>query len=611
MKQLLTCCFILVLISWTSAVNKTLKKEAKEYLEYLNVAECDYYHNQIVLSWAYAINATDENLNKLNDYIWNGYNVTQKDFPWADFDDPDMLRQADKYGRKYPASVYAAAAEPGSKLTEVVGKMTKEYRNLNGLCSYENKTNCSMSFGDAVGIFYETEDLKERAHYYLEILNGLARKIKPYYAQYIELSNENARIFNYSNKADQWIVGLDGPPVAEFDQYMINLYEQIKPLQQQVFAFVRKRLYDHYGPEVVNRTGPLQIHLMNDLFGSGFGNIGDLIKPYPNVKADNIDIKLKAKYKTARDLAEVCEDFFLSIGLPPMPATFWNLSQFVEPKDTQSTCQISAWNFYDRKDYRIEACSDVSFGDLLVLCHEMTHVKNYMGFKDQPCCYLNGPNAAINEGIADVIQLSLGSRERLGRMGLLEEPCEETPEIDINDLFESACDRVMFMPYAIILDLVRHKYFRNEINYDNCNEEWWKLRLEFMGLVPPEPRNGKDLFDIFIQDHTIRDITYVQYFLAIIYKIQFQEALCKAAGEYDPNDPKSKTLDKCDLYGSKKVGKLLKKMFAYGSSKPYQIPLQALTGQKDIQSKPFLKFYKRLYDWLVKENKRTGEYIGW
>lgn len=46
------------------------------------------------------------------------------------------------------------------------------------------------------------------------------------------------------------------------------------------------------------------------------------------------------------------DKFFTSLGLEPMPELFWNKSMLEKPDDRQVVCHASAWDFYNRKDFR-------------------------------------------------------------------------------------------------------------------------------------------------------------------------------------------------------------------------------------------------------------------
>ena len=49
---------------------------------------------------------------------------------------------------------------------------------------------------------------------------------------------------------------------------------------------------------------------------------------------------------------EVADDFFGDMGLEKVPQEFWNETMYVRPDDREVVCHASAWDFYNRKDFR-------------------------------------------------------------------------------------------------------------------------------------------------------------------------------------------------------------------------------------------------------------------
>lgn len=71
-----------------------------------------------------------------------------------------------------------------------------------------------------------------------------------------------------------------------------------------------------------------------------------------NVQIKNIQIIFLKQGYDAKKLFKISEEFFLSLGLIGMPETFWNDSMITKPDDREVVCHASAWDFYNRKDYR-------------------------------------------------------------------------------------------------------------------------------------------------------------------------------------------------------------------------------------------------------------------
>lgn len=52
-------------------------------------------------------------------------------------------------------------------------------------------------------------------------------------------------------------------------------------------------------------------------------------------------------------------------------------------------------------------------------------------------------------------------------------------------------------------------------------------------------------------------------------------------------------------------------MLKQGSSKPWPEVLQNITGKTKMSAKALMTYFKPLLDWLVTENVRQGEVLGW
>ncbi|KAL1452658.1 hypothetical protein WDU94_006865 [Cyamophila willieti] len=101
------------------------------------------------------------------------------------------------------------------------------------------------------------------------------------------------------------------------------------------------------------------------------------------------------------------------------------------------------------------------------------------------------------------------------------------------------------------------------------------------------------------------------YFFSNILQFQIHEALCKASGQYKEDDPASRPLFKCDIYRSKEAGVLLSHMMQYGSSVPWNEALFTATGESRLDAKALREYFRPLEEWLLAENLRTGEFVGW
>ena len=64
-------------------------------------------------------------------------------------------------------------------------------------------------------------------------------------------------------------------------------------------------------------------HLLGNMWAQSWVNIEDLVKPYPDKPSLDVTAKMKAKGWTPRKMFELADQYFTSMGLPPVPSSFW------------------------------------------------------------------------------------------------------------------------------------------------------------------------------------------------------------------------------------------------------------------------------------------------
>ena len=70
-------------------------------------------------------------------------------------------------------------------------------------------------------------------------------------------------------------------------------------------------------------------------------------------------------------------------------------------------------------------------------------------------------------------------------------------------------------------------------------------------------------------------------------------------------------LDSCSIYGSGTAGDMLRQMLRSGASLPWQDVLRAMTGSSSMSTRPILRYFKPLYDFLYRHNRLQPTAIGW
>ena len=419
------------------------------------------------------------------------------------------------------------------------------------------------------------------------------------YSRFVDLSNQGAREMGFKDTGALWRSNYDMTP-EEFSADLERLWNQVKPLYISLHTFVRWKLAEKYGPNVVPPDGPIPAHLLGNPWAQQWGNIYDLLGVQEDKGGDSVNVTelLKKKNLDPKGMVKYGEGFFTSMGFAPLPSTFWERSLFTKPADREVVCHASAWDVDNFDDLRVKMCIQVRGTDFVTIHHELGHNFYQRAYKDQPFMFKNGANDGFHEAIGDAIALAI-TPEYLHQVGLLENVPEASN--DIPELLKQALDRVAFLPFGLMIDQWRWKVFSGEIAAADYNKAWWELRLKYQGVAPPVERSEAD-FDPGAKYHVAANVPYTRYFLAHILEFQFYRALCRESGYKGP-------LNRCTFYGSKKAGAKFNKMLAMGQSKPWPDALEVLTGERQTDAGALLEYFAPLKQWLDEQNK--GKKVGW
>lgn len=380
------------------------------------------------------------------------------------------------------------------------------------------------------------------------------------------------------------------------------------PFYRQIHGYVRYRLRQHYGPEVVPAEGNIPMHLLGNMWGQSWNEVIDLFTPYPERPFVDVTSEMERQAYSVQKLFELGDQFFQSLGMRALPTTFWNRSVLTRPADREVVCHASAWDFYQDSDVRIKMCTEVNTHYLYVVHHELGHIQYYLQYEQQPAVYRGAPNPGFHEAVGDVIALSVMSAKHLQSINLTSNGTLDE-ESRINELFKRALSKIVFLPFGYTMDKYRYAVFRGELDESQWNCGFWQMRSEFGGVEPPMARSDKD-FDPPAKYHIDADVEYLRYFAAHIFQFQFHKALCRLAGQYAPGDS-TRTLDNCDIFGSRRAGDAFKKFLSAGNSRHWKEVLEEFTGETEMDPAALLEYFDPLYQWLKRENKRLGVPLGW
>jgi peptidyl-dipeptidase A len=513
-----------------------------------------------------------------------------------------------------------------AELTTIAAKMEGAY-GAGTYCTGEGEQKQCRQLGELEDVLRSSRDYDAQLDAW-QGWHSTAAPMRQDYARFVELVNEGAKEQGYADAGAMWRSGYDMAPDA-FAAETDRLWEQVRPLYEQLHCFARDRLQQTYGVEKGQvGAGLMPAHLTGNMWQQDWGNLWDILQPYPGAGSLDITGALEKQYQqdlgaalykrgagadakarfeaereaqlqVAKQMTERAEDFYVSLGMPKLPQSYWAKTQFIKPLDRDVVCHASAWDLDMQGDVRTKMCIKPNEEDFTTIYHELGHIYYDLAYNVQPPLFQGGANDGFHEAIGDTIVLAM-TPKYLESIGLVDAQ-QQSQEALINAQMRMALAKVSFLPFGLMIDRWRWGVFDGSITPDNYNQAWWDLKAKYQGVAPAGAR-GEEFFDPGAKYHVPGNTPYTRYFLSHVLQFQFYKSLCDAAGHTGP-------LYECSFYGNAEAGRKFQAMLQAGSSQPWQATLKTLTGSEQIDGGAVLEYFAPLQEWLKQQNQ--GKQCGW
>lgn len=484
--------------------------------------------------------------------------------------------------------VLPASSRPGAsrELADIAARLSADYSIAK--FAYKGK---SLTLDDMEEILRTSRDPDETRLLWEGWRAASSPQMKSDYVRLVALANEGSRELGFADTGALWRSNYDMPPDA-FAAKADALWRQVEPLYRKLHCYVRAKLNQKYGAAVQPASGPIRADLTGNMWGQAWGNIYDIVAPKDAALGYDLTSALVAHGYDAAKIVHTADNWYQSIGFAPEPATFWQRSQILRPRDREVICHASAWNIDHKDDLRVKACFTVTADDFYTAHHELGHTMYTRAYAGQPFLFQSGANDGFHEAIGDFAGLNALTPEYLKALGIID--AVPGPEADIPYQLRMALDKIPILAFALIVDKWRWAVFSGQIAPEHYNDAWWDLVAKYQGLMPPGPRPA-DAFDPGAKFHIAANVPYARYFMAGIYEFQFYRAACRLAEWKGP-------LNRCSIYKRKDVGAAFNKMLEMGQSKPWPEALAAFTGERDIDASAIADYFAPLSAWLDQRN---------
>lgn len=513
-----------------------------------------------------------------------------------------------------------------AELTQIATRMEGSY-GAGKYCTDANDPASCRQLGELEQVLARSRDYDAQLDAW-QGWHSTTRNMRGDYQKFVSLVNEGAKGMGFTDAGQMWRSGYDMPP-EQIGPETDRLWEQVKPMYEQLHCYARGKLDKTYGKDKAEvGNGLIAAHLLGNMWQQDWSNLWDQLEPYPGAGSLDITAALEKQYqtnlsaalakagrdssvagqyraqreaelRTAKQMTERAQDFYVSLGMPSLPQSYWDKTQFIKPDDRDVVCHASAWDMNMEGDVRTKMCIKPNEENFTTIYHELGHIYYDLAYNPLPPLFQGGANDGFHEAIGDTIVLAM-TPKYLNSIGLVDAP-QESREAVINAQMRMALSGVSFLPFGLMIDRWRWGVFDGSITADSYNKAWWDLKAKYQGVAPASTR-GEEFFDPGAKYHVPGNTPYTRYFLARILQFQFYKGLCDASGYKGP-------LHECTFYGNKEAGQKYWAMLSKGASQPWQATLKELTGTDKLDAGPMIEYFSPVNEWLKQQNE--GQMCGW
>lgn len=596
MKYFSLFIFLLPLLALSSD-KRNVKEEAKEFLTMYN----DLYQKLATVSseaqWLSSTDVSDEHTGQrigadkaLAAFQGNTYIINRCKELLNNKKELDALtiKQLNKV-------LYNAAHYPGTIpdiVAERVAAEAQQSATLDGFvfCDQKQGDSCiKVTTPNLIDQTLRTSNvLAERKHAW-EVSKQTGPALKPGLIKLQGLRNKMAQEMGYSSYFALEVSDYE-MSVPEMISLLDNTITQIKPLYEQLHCWTKYKLAERFKQPVPKK---IPAHWIGNRWSQAWPNL---------VEGANLDDLFKDK--SPEWIIKQAEKFYVSLGMPSLPESFWKKSDLYELPPGSSRMKnthASAWHIDLDNDVRSLMSVRADYDWFETTHHELGHVYYYMAYSnpDVPIVLREGANRAFHEAIGDLIAIAARQIPYLKEIGVM----PNDMQIDQTQwlLAEALDNAVVFIPWSAgVMSHWEHDFYEKNLSPNEYNKRWWEYVEKFQGIVPPEPR-GEEFCDAATKTHINDDPAgYYDYTLAFLIKYQLHNYIAKNILKQDPHN--------CNYYGNKEVGKWLWDLLKLGATKDWRLVIKEKTGE-EISPKGMLEYFKPVFEYLQKEN--AGREVGW
>jgi peptidyl-dipeptidase A len=428
----------------------------------------------------------------------------------------------------------------------------------------------------------KSRDLVERQRIW-NASKEIGRPLKPGLIELRGLRNQVAKEMGYSSYFALQVADY-GMSVSEMMSLLDATLETTRPLYDGLHCWAKNTLAARY-----KRPAPKLIpaHWIGNRWAQQWPGL---------IEEANLDPLFKGS--SAETIVKSAENFYVSLGFPPLPDSFWKKSDLYpappgSPRKKNS--HASAWHVDRAGDVRSLMSVEPDEQWFATAHHELGHIYYYISYSTPavPMLLREGANRAFHEAVGELAKLASEETPYLVKVGVM--PHGKEPDA-MGWLLGSALESIVFMPFSAgTMSHFERDLYETDLAPADWQKRWWDYAAQYQGIAPPTARTDSgDLCDACTKSHINDDAAqYYDYALASLIKFQLHDHICTKILKQDVRS--------CDYSGSQAVGDFLRGILRLGATRDWRAVIKEATGEP-ISPRAMMAFYQPLVDELAKRN---------
>ena len=481
------------------------------------------------------------------------------------------------------AILYQAADNPQTVPELVKGRIAAEAKQTETLFGFDFELGGeSVSTNGLDEILRDSLDLESRLAAW-DAAKAVGPGLKEGLVDLVALRNGTVQALGFEDYFSYQVSDYD-MTTEEMVELNIQFVRELWPLYRQLHTWARYELAERFGEEVPEM---LPAHWLPDRWGQEWAALVDV---------EGIDLDARLTEYNAQWLMEQAEDFFVSLGYPELPETFWERSSLYPlPPDApfKKNNHASAWHMDLEHDVRSLMSVEADENWWMTVHHELGHIYYYLAYTNPevPPLLREGANRGFHEAIGYLLGLASMQKAFLQGRGLVEADAETD---EIQALLKEALDQVVFIPWSAGVMTLFERDLYQGLTPEEYNQRWWDYKLALQGIVPPSERPA-DACDPATKTHINDDAAqYYDYAISYILLHQFHSHIANEILGQDPHNT--------DYYGSAAAGAFIDSILRLGGTEDWREVMEEHLGQQ-ISAQPMLDYFAPLMTWLEEQNK--------